>query len=372
MYLVLGEIAIIAEWAEEGNIVKDCEKLVEDAGDAILSWAGFTTKETLSGIVETVTSTSTGDALCAPDSCPDGCSLKKRSRTKPFDEPDPKITGTPLISPKRDPLAARAADPTWGNLNKPASGQLDSWTEDFFDADPFVVTLVTSNDGSSSQYRVWDTDSMLVAVQGLVGCTSVVMVSRCGVYLVSVLPSSMSPSLTDVMQTHHWETWFRSARLGSPTAQNNFVDNILTPLNSANNAQMQGINILPDGYFTTDNNNQVLLYERTLVGSTTPYYPDQVTLMQNYIGNLLSLAPSNIPIQLYSVDQSFTNENTIDYRFAYPSPLSPSPPPSSRLTYPTAMQTAKSWSPSTQTYLATGRELRIRCGVGIWWSMGCW
>lgn len=43
---------------------------------------------------------------------------------------------------------------------------------------------------------------MLVGVQGLVGCTSVVIVSRCGVCL-----------------AHSWEKWFRSARyvILSPT-----------------------------------------------------------------------------------------------------------------------------------------------------------
>ncbi len=121
----------------------------------------------------------------------------------------------------------------------------------------------------------------------------------------------LTTKLLERKPTTYANVFNRSTSGDTTPAQQDFVTNILTPLNSSNTAQMQGISILPDCYFTTAN-NQVLLYGRSLVGSTSAYYPDQVALIQNYVGNILSLAPSEIPIQLYSVDQA-NNGNTIDY-----------------------------------------------------------
>ncbi|KAI9650603.1 hypothetical protein NHQ30_000621 [Ciborinia camelliae] len=104
---ILGEIAIAIEWAEESTIIADCEDLFEDSGDAVLSWAGFTT--TLStDIVETITSTVTSSVKASKRKI----TAREELRAGPARNLDPRITDTPL-----PPVLAKRRGLTWGNLD---------------------------------------------------------------------------------------------------------------------------------------------------------------------------------------------------------------------------------------------------------------
>jgi hypothetical protein len=199
---ITGEIAIAIEWAEEKNIVKDCEKLFEDAGDAILSWAGITT--TLkTEVVETLTSTVTSSAEpeCAQDSCVNGCSSKNKIRALeelragPAKNLDPRVTDTPI-----PPVLAKRVDPVWGSLGKPGTGELDAWVPNVFGTTsghsgnlylmpdnpdyggsdmvfvPFSAQA-PSPPGSAPQVYVTEYDQL--------GCTTIVIASHQGVLMVS-------------------------------------------------------------------------------------------------------------------------------------------------------------------------------------------
>ncbi len=199
---ITGEIAIGIEWAEENNIVKDCEKLFEDAGDAILSWAGITT--TLkTDVVETLTSTVTSsvEPECGQDICVNGCSSKNKIRAleelraEPAKNLDPRVTDEPI-----PPVLAKRADPVWGNLGKPGVGQLDTWARNVFGSTngnngnlylmpdnpeycasdmvfvPFSAQA-PSPPGSAPQVYVTEYDQL--------GCTTIVIASHQGVLMVS-------------------------------------------------------------------------------------------------------------------------------------------------------------------------------------------
>lgn len=109
---------IAGEWIAEPEIVKGCEKLVEDAGDAVLSWAGYTTSFTVSDVTETISVTTTEEFICSPTNCVNGCAKKKRSLRPP---PEPTHLAKLEIRPR--------TDPTWGSLDMPATGGLDAWAE---------------------------------------------------------------------------------------------------------------------------------------------------------------------------------------------------------------------------------------------------
>ncbi|KAJ5528068.1 glycoside hydrolase [Penicillium frequentans] len=109
---IIGEILIAGEWIAEPEIVKGCEDLIEDGGDAVLSWLGYTSSVTVTDITETITETSTEDWECSPTDCAGGSCLLKRNkikRSEPAYQPDvtPTATPTPHIEP-------RAVDSTWG------------------------------------------------------------------------------------------------------------------------------------------------------------------------------------------------------------------------------------------------------------------
>ena len=148
----------------------------------MLSWLGHTSTISLSDITETVTQT-TSDFVCAPDTCVNGCS-SKRSLRAPARQPDPRITDTPPI-PKRD--IPSTPDPTWGYLDKPTTGGLDAFAGHLFSSNPTVVDLQPDEpiNYSTSIFLPFGSIPFFAGVIGLYGCTSVILVSHCGVYMVS-------------------------------------------------------------------------------------------------------------------------------------------------------------------------------------------
>lgn len=157
---------------------------MEDAGDAVITWLGHTTSLTVSDITVTTTATFTGDPICGPDTCSGSCSKRKRSLSGPARQPDPRITGTPMISPRVVPAEP---DPTYGFLDKPATGGLDAFANHFFASNPSLVSLDRGIGALESTYNFvcFNTDPVFFGVYGLYGCTSLILVSHCGVYMVS-------------------------------------------------------------------------------------------------------------------------------------------------------------------------------------------
>lgn len=148
----------------------------------------------MTDITETITETSTEDWECSPTDCAGGSCLLKRNkikRSEPAYQPDvtPTATPTPHIEP-------RAVDSTWGGLSKPATNGLDAWAKTVFTKDPYILTLqeeLMAYDSTSQYVGFSGRSSLFAVVRGLEGCTSVVLVSQCGVYMVSLDLAMIEP-----------------------------------------------------------------------------------------------------------------------------------------------------------------------------------
>ncbi|KAJ5928236.1 hypothetical protein N7466_007192 [Penicillium verhagenii] len=296
---IIGEILILGEWIAEPEILKGCEDLIEDGGDAVLSWLGYTSSLTVTDITETITETSTEEQECSPTGCSGGsCLLKKRSKVKraaPAQQLDARATDTPYIH-------RRTYDSTFGYLNKPATGDLDSWTASVFEeGSPSILTLQLENPErkSTAQFIEFAGKSMFAAVRGLVGCVSVVIASQCGVYM-----------------THHWETFFKT----SFTAEQ-FEDYILDPFDAttaSSNADWISIPMLPDGCFSSTYNVQVIIVTSTTGSSpealrTTSRYLDRVQDIADTVADALGIDESDITTWLYNRQLTESNDNDDAY-----------------------------------------------------------
>jgi len=129
--------------------------------------------------------------MCGQDNCVNGCSSKKKRALQALAAPaanlDPRITDIPL------PVISKRQDPVWGSLNKPAAGGLDNWIEVVFGTSSggnLYIMPDTPTYGASDSYFLPFTSpapptaQSFVAQYGLIGCTSVVIVSHQGVLMV--------------------------------------------------------------------------------------------------------------------------------------------------------------------------------------------
>lgn len=136
-------------------------------------------KERDSGCGEVPDDDPTGVVECGPASCGGGaCSLKKRSKAVPGHGTVRRAVPT-------------TSDPTWGFLNKPTTGGLDAFTKEFFDPElpikePFLVDLTDPSGEyvSTSIFLEFKDGAFFSGVMGLFGCTSVLVTSQCGMFMV--------------------------------------------------------------------------------------------------------------------------------------------------------------------------------------------
>lgn len=122
----------------------------------------------------------TGDVECSPKTCGNGSCLTKEKR----------VARSKPKSPRAIPATS---DPIWGFLNKPTNGGLDAFTKEFFDPDlpikePFLVDLSNTNKdlAPTSIFLEFKDGAFFAGVMGLFGCTSVLMTSQCGMFMVRV------------------------------------------------------------------------------------------------------------------------------------------------------------------------------------------
>jgi hypothetical protein len=138
-------------------------------------------KERDSGCGEVPDDDPTGLVECSPKSCGGGsCPLKKRTSAA--------SSNTTVRRAVPD-----TADPTWGFLNKPTDGGLDAFTKEFFNPElpikePFLVDLTdaTEEQLSTSIFLEFKDGPFFSGVMGLFGCTSVLVTSQCGMFMVTI------------------------------------------------------------------------------------------------------------------------------------------------------------------------------------------
>lgn len=192
----------------------------------MLSWLGYTSSYSVSDVTETITETSTGDWYCSPTTCVDACAnkLKRKRGLRLPARAEAQPTETPSPSLREDAFHIK---PRAGGLNSPASGKLDSWaeTEVFGNTgnDVSLLDIRGNSDGelSTAGFKSFDTSSPFIyAMEGLEGCTAVVIASHCGVYLVStVLILSPTDPLADLIS-------HTVAYLGRHVQARHFVEHI--------------------------------------------------------------------------------------------------------------------------------------------------
>lgn len=133
-------------------------------------------KERDSGCGEVPSDDPSGQVECSPATCGSSCPTKRK-----------RAASKRAVSKRALPRAVPAtSDPTWGFLNKPTTGGLDAFTQEVFDSRPFQVDL-TDPAGqyvSTAIFMEFKNGPFFAAIRGLYGCTSVLLTSRCGMYMV--------------------------------------------------------------------------------------------------------------------------------------------------------------------------------------------
>jgi hypothetical protein len=131
----------------------------------------------------------TDEVECAPATCGSGTCPLKRARAT--------IKRQSSRVSKRE--VPSKSDATWGFLNKPTTGGLDAFATEFFKGDPTLVDLDGEGEhayDSTSIYLPFEKTALFAGLKGLYGCTSVILTSRCGTYMVSVHWPQLQLSLT--------------------------------------------------------------------------------------------------------------------------------------------------------------------------------
>lgn len=241
-------------------------------------------KERDSGCGEVPDDDPTGDVECTPKTCGDSCPVRKARAV-------PRKAKSPRAVPA-------TADPTWGFLNKPTNGGLDSFTKDFFNPElpikePFLVDLSDAGDTSASTaiFLEFKDGAFFSGVMGLFGCTSVLVTSQCGMYM-----------------SHHWEHWWKQKQ-----TDQQFEDMVLTPLveGDVDNPSFLGFpQITPKNCFTQEKNVKVTIFAPTFVAGTTPKYVNRKAKLVTAVATALGLAESDITTQLYDAkrEDNFAND----------------------------------------------------------------
>lgn len=195
----------------------------------------------------------TGDVECKPKSCgANACPIKSIQRS----QNDYVISKTPRAIPT-------TADPIWGFLNKPTKNGLDAFTKDFFNPElpikePFLVDLSNAGDdyASTAIFQEFRNGPFFAGVMGLFGCTSVLVTSQCGMYMVWPYLAT-KPVVADSRQSHHWELWWKRQQ-----SDEKFDEMIINPLvkGDVDNPSFLGFpQITPKDCFTKEKNVKVLL-----------------------------------------------------------------------------------------------------------------
>lgn len=171
------------------EIIKGCEEAIEDAGDAALSWLGFTTSLTLSSATVTETSTET-EYLCGKDTCGGSCARRRDAYAAavPTEAWMPTRTNAPKLPPKVPLSEAELERRTisgYGSMSQPATGDLDSWFSNVWENEKvYELTHDSAEDESTARYQVFSDVSFYMGTVGMFGCTSIMMMSKYGAYLV--------------------------------------------------------------------------------------------------------------------------------------------------------------------------------------------
>jgi hypothetical protein len=133
-------------------------------------------KERDSGCGEIPADDPKAPVLCSPATCGGGsCPAKKVRATR--------AASNRKSTPRAIPATA---DKDWGFLNKPTTGGLDAFVKEFFDTKPFLADLedVDGQERSTSIFLEFKDGPFMAGVMGLYGCTSVLLTSQCGMFMV--------------------------------------------------------------------------------------------------------------------------------------------------------------------------------------------
>ncbi|CCF44037.1 hypothetical protein CH063_13564 [Colletotrichum higginsianum] len=176
-----------------------CSVARGNTAEAECSTSAYTTVKQCSVIATATTVTSTYTSmpsaiLCGPDSCGGrACAIKKIERSE-----DSAAQG---LVRRGDPSLGKWPDPSdHENHESFIVSQIDAIAEDTAKKERYTPKLVEHgpNDGPSANWTTFKDNVEAIGLEGLFGCTSIVLVSRKGAWISHIWQTTMDPEEEDL------------------------------------------------------------------------------------------------------------------------------------------------------------------------------
>lgn len=262
-----------------------------------------------------VTSSKSLSAIATSSSLSAGSSLQAPSGTSSLPASSTSsASGASCSLAQRDGIERRADD--YGTLSVPAAPQtgtqLSTWASTVYGASPREVVLNLDEDSDyrpTSRFESFGTSSFYLTLKGLYGCTSVVVVSRCGAYV-----------------SHFWSPVIDDTAYKQDSAHNTFVAGAQKPLmgqdSTAEETAANQASTLPgaptyelaptdnwtplsdhtSNCLNTANNVQAFIFAAGTAGGATN--PTTTAALKSTIAQLTGLSQSKISTHTYTVNKS--------------------------------------------------------------------
>ncbi|KAK6217123.1 hypothetical protein QIS74_07237 [Colletotrichum tabaci] len=176
-----------------------CSVARGNTAEAECSTSAYTTVKQCSVIASATTVTSTYTSmpsaiLCGPDSCGGrACAIKKIERSEDSAAQDLVRRGDPSLGKWPDPSDHE-------NHESFIVSQIDAIAEDTAKKERYTPKLVEHgpNDGPSANWTTFKDNVEAIGLEGLFGCTSIILVSRKGAWISHIWQTTMDPEEEDL------------------------------------------------------------------------------------------------------------------------------------------------------------------------------